>query len=259
MTYPLIDVFHLSVQIGSKYILKDINWQLFPKKHTVIYGQNGCGKTTLLSTILNYYPYTKGTINIFGQPLLNQSIFTLRKNIGWVSNSFLDKIFSQESVLDIVLSGVTGTLSTTFSFPTNTIKRAKRLLSFLNIGDYADYPYNLLSKGQQQQVLIARALLGQPKILFLDEPASNLDIINRENLFSIISDIADSTDTTIVYVTHYIEEILPIFSQCLLMKSGSIFKSGSLDCILNSQTITEFFNKPATLEKTSNRYNLSFQ
>ena len=94
MSYPLIDASHLSVKIGAKYILKDINWQLFSKQHTVIYGQNGCGKTTLLSAILNYFPYTNGTINIFGQPLTKQSTFTLRKRIGWVSNSFFDKIFS---------------------------------------------------------------------------------------------------------------------------------------------------------------------
>ena len=117
----------------------------------------------------------------------------------------------------------------------------------------------MLSKGQQQQVLIARALLGHPEILFLDEPASNLDIVNRENLFSVISHVADSTDTTIIYVTHYIEEILPIFSQCILMKSGSIFKAGALDNLLNSQTLTELFNKPAIIEKTSTRYTLSFQ
>lgn len=259
MTNSLIDISHLSVKIGNKYILKDINWQLSAKEHTVIYGQNGCGKTTLLSSILNYCPHSGGEIRIFGEPLLSQSIFSLRQKIGWVSNSFLDKIFLREKVLDIVLSGASGTFSPTFSLSTNTIKYAKDLLELLNISSYAEYPYNLLSKGQQQQVLIARALLNHPPILFLDEPASNLDIINREKLFSIIKQLADKTDTTIVYVTHYIEEILPVFSQIILMKSGTIFKSGSLDLVLNSETLTDFFERPAIITKSSTHYGLSLQ
>ena len=159
MTLPLIDLTHLSCQIGQHYLLKDITWQLYPQKHTVIFGQNGSGKTTLLSAILNYVPITEGEAKIFACSIDKQNIFTLRQKIGFVSSSFFDKYFHEESVQDIILSGLTGTFSKGYQTNSTALKRASSLLKTFDLLGHADYPYQLLSKGQQQQVLIARALI----------------------------------------------------------------------------------------------------
>ena len=95
MTMPLIDLVHLSCQIGQRYLLKDITWQLYPQEHTVIFGQNGSGKTTLLSAILHYVPITDGAAKSLAYSVEGQDIFTLRQKIGFVSSSFLINIFTR--------------------------------------------------------------------------------------------------------------------------------------------------------------------
>ncbi len=114
----------------------------------MVFGLNGSGKTTLLSMIAGYRKQTHGSLQLFGEPYSDQNVFEFRKKVGWVSSSFFDKYMNRESALNIVLSGLSGTLGLSGGITNQQVKMAKQLLKQFHLGDKIDYPFDLLSKGR---------------------------------------------------------------------------------------------------------------
>jgi iron complex transport system ATP-binding protein len=235
---------HLSCQSGRRYLIHDINWEIKKGDHWIVFGMNGCGKTTLLSIIAGFKGETSGKLEVFGEPYTSENIFEHRKKIGWVSSSFFDKYLSWESAMDIVLSGVSGTLSLSKDITDEDVKRAKQLLIKLRLGNKMAQPFALMSKGERQCVLIARALISNPEILILDEPGTGLDIYAREYVLQAIADLAETTDMTIIYVTHYVEEILPMFDKTILMKDGYIVEQGKTGEMFENERLSQLLGYP---------------
>ena len=231
---------HLSCQSGRRFLIHDINWEVQKGDHWIIFGMNGCGKTTLLSTVAGFRGYTEGNLEVFGEPYRSDNIFSHRKRIGWVSSSCFDKYLSWESALDIVLSGVSGTLSLSKDITDDDVKRAKKLLEQFRLKDKIGQPFALMSKGERQCVLIARALISKPEILILDEPGTGLDIYAREYVLQMVENLATTTELTIIYVTHYAEEILPMFDKTLLLRDGFLYKQGKTDELFCSEIMSDF-------------------
>lgn len=217
---------HLGYKLGQRHLLYDINWNIKRGEHWVVFGMNGCGKTTLLSVLAGYCPYTTGSLQLFGEEYTADNVFAIRKRIGWVSSSFFDKHFRYENVLHIVLSGLNGTLGLCETICDNDVRKAKKLLDLLGLSEKIHQSFYKLSKGERQSVLIARALIAEPEILLLDEPGTGLDIYARERMLRIVQLLAEEKQLTIIYVTHYTEEILPLFENCMLMKNGRVFQIG---------------------------------
>lgn len=249
MSNTAINCHNICCQSGHRFLLKNINWQVKEGEHWVVFGMNGSGKTTLLSLIAGFKVQTSGSVKIFGEEYGNNNVLKLRKKIGWVSGSFFDKFFSQETSLNIVLSGVCGTFCPDDSITDEDVIKAKELLRQLNLGDKFDRQYKTLSKGEQQSVLIARSLIGEPDILVLDEPGTGLDVQARESMLQLVKDLAEHTSVTIIYVTHYPEEILELFDHCLLLRHGRIFKIGPTEELMSSETLSSFLEKPIHVEK----------
>ena len=235
---------HLSCQSGRRYLIHDINWEIEKGDHWIVFGMNGCGKTTLLSIIAGFKGETSGKLEVFGEEYNEENISSHRKRIGWVSSSFFDKYLSWESAMDIVLSGVSGTLSLSKDITDDDVKRAKLLLKKLRLGNKMAQPFALMSKGERQCVLIARALISNPEILILDEPGTGLDIYAREYVLQAIADLAETTDMTIIYVTHYVEEILPMFDKTILMKDGYIVEQGKTSEMFDNESISRLLGYP---------------
>lgn len=256
MESTMIQAKHLSCKSGYRYLLKDINWTVFPGQHWVVFGMNGSGKTTLLSVIAGYKAFTSGELAVFDQHYNNAHILDLRRRIGWVSSSFYDRYFKKESALNIVLSGKFGTFGLSDEIEDLDIKKAKALLKELHVKDKVNQPFYQMSKGERQNVLIARALMAQPEILVLDEPSSGLDLYARAHLMNTVKDLAEKTNITIIYVTHYTEEILDIFQHALLLKNGEIYCQGETQAIFNDQVISDFLEYPATINRTKDGFNV---
>ena len=201
-----------------------------------MFGLNGCGKTTLLSVIAGYGNYTSGTVEVLGMDYTEDTTQYMRSRIGFVSSSFFTKYFKYETVLHVVLSGLTGTLGVNFKISNQDVIRAKKLLTELEVEDKANQAFQELSKGEQQKVLIARALVANPEILILDEPSTGLDLYARDKMLRFIKKIADE-DITIIYVTHYLEEVVETFDQCLVLKEGEIYAKGRTEEILNQDLL----------------------
>lgn len=253
----IFQVERLNVKVGQRYLLKDIDWCVRRGEQWVVYGANGSGKTTLLSVLAGFHHYTEGEVKVFGKAYQRDNILALRRKIGWVSGSFFDKCYARESVLDIVLSGLSGTLGLCGSIDSRHIIRAKQLLQALGILGKVNAGFETLSKGERQRVLIARALLADPEVIIWDEPAAGLDVLAREYLLSTIRALALDTNKTMIYVTHYTEEILDVFSHCLLLKDGRSYGQDRIEKYLNAQALTEFWGYPVEIIAVAGRHYLT--
>lgn len=242
----VIDVKNLELKAGYRYLLKDINWQVERGENWVVFGMNGSGKTTLLSVLAGYKQATAGSFTVLGETYNADNILDLRRRIGWVSGSFFDQKYTRESALDIVLSGKTGAIGLDrHSIADADIKQAKRLLTELHLSDKIYQPFHMMSKGEREDVLIARALLSEPEILLLDEPCTGLDILAREHFLNTLRDLAENSDLTIIYVTHYTEEILlDVFKKSLLLKDGLIFAQGDTEELFSDDIFADFLDAP---------------
>lgn len=236
---PLISLESVTVKNGQKHLLYQVNWQVMKGEHWLIFGMNGSGKTTLLSLIAGYKTPTSGIVKIQGNVYDSENLFSLRKKIGWVSSSFFDRYFHNESVLYIVLSGLNGTLGITSNITAQQVRFAKHLLCLFQIENKKDMPYTVLSKGERQAVLIARALIAEPELLILDEPSSGLDLYAQNLLRQIVSYLVQRTEITVLYVTHRPDEILPFLQHTLLLRNGRVYEKGITEQLMTSDILTQ--------------------
>lgn len=249
MEDTLIEVKGLVVKSGKHVLLDHINWTVKPGEQWVIFGTNGSGKTTLLSAVAGFRRFSEGTIEIFGEQLSAGNILAMRKRIGWVSNSFFDTYYKNESAIEIILASKTGTLGLDFSVDEHDIGRARSLMTQLGLEDKINMPFSTLSKGERQRVLLARALLCNPEILVLDEPCTGLDIVARERMLALVSEITQESNATVIYVTHYSEELLDDFTHALLLKKGSVFAQGTMEACFTDEAMTQFLDAPARITR----------
>lgn len=257
----LLKTENLGLKKGSKYILKDINWEIQSGDNWVLFGLNGCGKTTLLSILAGYQSGNEGYNCLFDEKVDKNNFLQLRKRIGFVSSSFFDRYLKKELVTDIVLAGKFGTLGIAGEIADEDIQKAKSLSRMLGIEKKMRYPYDCLSKGQQQRVLIARAMMNEPEILLLDEPCSGLDMIARETFLHNIQDLDERNRMAIVYVTHHTEEILPFFNKAALMKDGELVEKGELEEVFSQEILEKFFGVKTSILWTDQHFfiNLDLQ
>ena len=243
----------LSYQVGTRYLLRDISFPLAPKEHCVLFGMNGSGKTTLLSILSSFNSQTSGALFLFEEKLEENNVFAIRKNIGFVSSSFFDRFCKKEIVSNIILSGMSGTFIS-HGLPS----RDEQELLFdwggrLHITQLLDKPYFLLSKGEQQKILIARTLIGKPRLLLLDELYSGLDVLMRKELEDILQQETASHDLAIIQVTHRLEEIGDDFTKAILLRDGMIYAQGKRKDLFDPKIIDHFLQRrDGSLDTTVN-------
>ena len=250
----MIQMRNVTVTKNKKDILKNINWQVEEGQHWSILGLNGSGKTTLLNVINGYLHPTTGQVEVFGESFGKTYIPDLRKQMGLVSSSIQQQIQDFESGLSIVLSGKFASIGLWEEVELADVELAQHYMKLLNCDHFQDREYGTLSQGERQRVLIARALMAKPELLILDEPCNGLDIITREELLSIIDHLSKSNECpTLIYVTHHVEEVLPCFTHSLLLKDGETFEQGLSKDLLNEETLSNFYERPISVQKEQNR------
>lgn len=249
MEENLINAENLCYKAGKKYLLNNINWSVHKKEHWIIFGLNGSGKTTLLSIIAGYRTPTSGSLEIMGQKYTNENVLELRKQVGLVSSSIFEHFYNKEPVLNIVLSGKNGTLGIDEQITNDDVCKAKCLLCELRLEEKIKSTFDRLSKGERQNVLFARALMNQPKILLLDEPENGLDIYARSHMQNTIDDLAANGKVTLIYVTHFPERIRNEFSKCLLLRHGSAYAQGNAEDMFTSNQISNLLNENVQINK----------
>src|SRR5690625_572551 len=238
-----------------------MNWQVNAGEHWAVIGLNGAGKTTLLNMVNGYIWPTTGSVSVLGNEFGKTDIHEMRKSIGWVSSSLGERVNGRHLVEDIVVSGKFAAVGLVFAEPINEdFDKARELMKFLRAEYLYGQPYEKCSHGEKQKILIARGLMADPNLLILDEPTNGLDFIAREELLQTIEQIGKGEKApTIIFVTHHIEEILPIFSHTLLLENGTVFAKGTRQDVLTSDYMSRLYKRNIQVDWRSNRAWMTLQ
>ena len=252
----VVHMSQVSVRRGHTTLLDAVDWSVELDERWVILGPNGAGKTTLLRIAAAELHPTTGRVHVLGEQLGRTDVFELRTRIGLSSATLGGRIPGDEKVLDVVVSAgyaVLGRWREAYeSLDTN---RATELLHAMGVAQLADRLYGTLSEGERKRTLIARALMTDPEMLLLDEPAAGLDLGGREDLVSRLTALAMDPDApATVLVTHHVEEIPPGFTHAMLLREGRVVAQGLLDDVLTAAHLSDTFGQPLLLERSGGRY-----
>jgi iron complex transport system ATP-binding protein len=222
----------------------------------VLVGPNGAGKTSLLQLCTGYLHPTRGVVEILGHRLGRVDVRTLRERLALVSGSVTRLFRSEITALEAVLSGRHAALETWWhEYSSDDERRATELLAAGGLAEANDRAFGVLSEGERQQVLIARALMADAELLLFDEPSAGLDLAARERLVGRLADIAtDPASPPIVFVTHHVEEIPPGFTHGLVLRAGAVVAAGPLTETLTSGVLTEAFGLGVEVDERDGRY-----
>ncbi|MBX8938087.1 ABC transporter ATP-binding protein [Enterococcus gilvus] len=231
-------------------LLQDINWRIEAGEDWAVLGLNGAGKSLMLNMISgNLWP-SSGKLTVLGEVFGETSIPDLTKRIGWVSQSLQERIHREEQAEYIVLSGKFASIGIYQNYSEADMTEAKQLLVSLGAKKLIGKVYQVLSQGEKQIVLIARALMAKPELLILDEPCNGLDLFAREDLLSRIKKMKQPADApSLLYVTHHTEEILPLLNHVLMIRDGKIFKQGKRAELLNETVLNDFYQRPIAIHE----------
>jgi iron complex transport system ATP-binding protein len=262
----LIELDSVCIERSNTRILDSVSLQIPVGQHVAIIGPNGSGKSTLLKVLMKFfYPSVvhgeAGTVRILGREDWN--VWELRLHLGFISSD-IDHHFSlgRSARLTPLQSVLTGFSSSELEPPPNTITpemiaEATRLLELFQIRADSRQSVGHMSTGERRRVLLARAMVFNPRAIILDEPTAGLDILARSKLLGELNVIA-AQGTQIILVTHHLEEILPCIERTILLKSGQVFRDGSTQAGLTGEVISELFEAPIRVERTSSGYYRTF-
>ncbi len=255
---PILEVSQLAIQREGATILENVSWRVRAGEHWVVLGANGSGKTSLLSALTGYLMPTTGEIAALGQKFGQSDWRELRKHIGLVSSSVRQLMADTEPALETVVSGKYAMIDFWGQVSRADRARGLKLLRDVECEKLAERRWGVLSQGERQRVLIGRALMAQPRLLILDEPCAGLDPAAREHFVQFLQRLGlRRAAPTLVLVTHHVEEIIPVFSHALILKSGRVLAAGKKASVLTTANLSEAFNAASKLRKKSGRYSLS--
>ncbi|GAA1452460.1 MULTISPECIES: ABC transporter ATP-binding protein [Nocardiopsis] len=247
----------VTVRRGGATLVDGVDWSVLEGERWAVLGPNGAGKTTLLNVAFSQLYPTAGDVEILGERLGRVDVFELRPLIGYAGASVASRIEAGTPVLDIVLSaayGYVGRFREEYGSP--DYGRARALLGHWGVADLADRDFHTLSEGERKRVLIARALMADPELLLLDEPAAGLDLGGREDLVRRLGGLArNESAPALVVVSHHVEEIPAGFTHVLLLRDGGVVQAGPIEEVLTAEHLSETFGLPLKVERDGDRWN----
>lgn len=253
----MITAEHIIIKHGVRNVVNDASWQINNNERWVLFGLNGCGKTTLLRALAGYLGVNKGTVMVDEVLLSKETKTDWRIKSGFVSSSFFSQCYQTEPILEIVLSGLFGHLSVSSQVTANDVVKAKAMLQMLGLGKKHQYPFDTLSSGQRQKVLLARALIHNPEVLILDEPFNGLDILGRMQVQELLNEWMKEDGRSLVSVTHHCDEITEQYTHAALMKDGKLFETGLIQEVFNTETVSAFLEKLVDVSWTNSQLKIA--
>jgi len=252
----LVALTDVSVLRSGKAIIDQLTWSVNSHERWVIIGPNGAGKTTLLSLLSSYLFPSKGSVSILGSTLGTVDSAELKTRVGMTSAALLSLIPEDEKVGDIVLSSAYAVFGRwNEDYDPWDESRSSALLSTLGVKELRDRLFVTLSEGEKKRVMIARALMPDPELLLMDEPAAGLDLGGREDLLKRISSFAvDPAAPATITVTHHLEEIPTATTHVLVLKAGRSFAQGLIESTLTSEMLSDLYEIRLQLGTHLGRY-----
>lgn len=252
----LIDFTDVTLVRGGKTLVGPVTWQVELDERWVVIGPNGAGKTSLMRIAAAETHPTSGTAVLLGSRLGGTDVRELSTRIGVASSMLASRIPDHELVTDLVISAGYSVLGR-WREAYEEVDRAQAVETLESMGaeHLADRTFGTLSEGERKRVVIARALMTDPELLLLDEPAAGLDLGGREELVARLGALAMDPDApAMVVITHHVEEIPEGFTHALLLSEGGVVAQGLLQDVMTEDNLTATFHQRIALEHVDGRY-----
>ena len=246
----------VSVRRETSLLLRNVDWTAHENERWIVIGPNGAGKTTLLQVAATLLFPTEGTVEVLGERLGEVDVFDLRPRIGLTSAALAERVPSAEKVIDLVLTASYAILGRwKEEYESADVTRAVELLDALGCAHLIRRRFATLSEGERKRVQIARALMPDPEMLLLDEPAAGLDLGGREDLLRRLSQLArDPKAPMMVLVTHHVEEVPDGFTHAMLLRRGAVLAAGPIPDVFTARNLSRCFGVPLEIEYRQSRW-----
>ncbi|HNW29910.1 MAG TPA: ATP-binding cassette domain-containing protein [Spirochaetota bacterium] len=238
---------------SGRTILHGISWDIESGGRWVLFGPNGSGKTKLLEIITGYLYPSGGSVRRFGSDG-GADIRDVRKRIGYLSTPLKDRFYRHERLIDVVVSGPYATVGLYDEPGPADYERARGLLESAGLGGRSGQPFGTLSDGEKQKALMLRAVMAGPDLLILDEPCMGLDLPSREDFLSSLESLFGGKEMSVIYVTHYVEEITPFFKNIFMLKNGGAWFCGGIEDGLTDGVISGLFGREISIATKDGRF-----
>ena len=237
-------------------LLAGVDWTVLEGERWVLLGPNGAGKTTLVQIAAASLFPSSGTVELLGERFGRTDLGELRTRVGLSSSALTDRVPANEKAVDVVVTAAHGVLGRwREAYDATDVDRALALLARVGLRAFAGRRFGTLSEGERKRVLLARALMTDPELLLLDEPAAGLDLGAREALLRLLTRLAaDPGAPPSVLVTHHVEEVPVGTTHALLLARGRVVAAGPVDAVLTGPLLSRAFGLPLVVESRAGRY-----
>lgn len=248
----MIQLQGLTFRRGERDILRGVDLKVSPGEHWTLLGRNGCGKSTILEMITGYLFPTSGKIDVLGNRYGQVDVREVRKQIGYISPALIEKMTLRDPLWEIVASGAFAYLRFYEEVAEDVKERAYIELERVGLRSMAEQPFGTLSQGERKKALLARTMMASPRLLILDEPCAGLDLYEREKFLYSLSELS-THNLSMLYVTHHIEEIVPLFTHVALMSDGQLIATGNKRDVLTPENLQEAYDLPIEIKWRDDR------
>lgn len=247
----VVQLTNVSFVRDGRIIVAPLDWQIAADERWLVLGANGSGKTSLMRICAMYEHPSSGEVRVLGQTLGRTDVRVLRRSIGYLSAAMSAQIRPALDCIDVVMTAKYAALEPWWHrYDDADRNRALDCLERMGVAAFADRSLGRLSSGEQQRVLLARTLMNDPALVLLDEPSARLDLGGREQLVAALSELTMSqTSPPLVLVTHHLDEVPTGMTHALLLRDGRVVATGPIDDALTSETLSDCFAMPLTLEQ----------
>ncbi len=252
----MIDMRGVEFIRGGNTLVGPVDWQVELDERWVVLGPNGAGKTTLIRmAAAQDFPST-GTAFILGERLGATDMRDLRASIGVTSSAVAQRVPDNETVGDLVVSAGYAILGRwREEYEEQDYEQALEVLEQIGAMHLIDRTWGTLSDGEKKRVLVARAVMTNPELLILDEPAAGMDLGGREDLLGYLGELAMDADApAMVLITHHLEEIPEGFTHAMLLDEGAVVAQGLIDDVLTSENVSKAYHQPIEVSRDGGRY-----
>ena len=246
----------VEVRRDAAVLLRNVDWTAHGDERWILIGPNGAGKTTLLQVAATLMFPTEGAVEVLGERLGEVDIFDLRPRIGLTSAAIAEQVPPGEKVIDLVLTASYAILGRwKEEYDSADVTRAVEILDALGCAHLIRRRFATLSEGERKRVQIARALMPDPELLLLDEPAAGLDLGGREDLLRRLTTLArDPKAPMMVLVTHHVEEVPDGFTHAMLLRRGSVLAAGPIEEVFTARNLSRCFGVQLEIEHRQSRW-----
>lgn len=248
---PVLQLRQVSFVRDERVILAPLDWRIRADERWLVLGANGSGKTTLVRIAAMYEHPSTGDVTVLGERLGRTDVRVLRRRIGYSSAAIAAQIRQELTATEVVMTAKFAALEPWWhTYDDADRDRALACLARMRVDRFAQRSLGTLSSGEQQRVLLARALMTDPGLLLLDEPSARLDLGGREQLVAALAELTtDPTAAPLVLVTHHLDEVPDGMTHVLMLRHGEVVARGPIDTTLTAGALSECFEMPLQLER----------